>query len=91
MPGVLVGHDEDGNEILEFTSPTQAEINALLDPFLVACWDLNMNIEHFGLPHGKGWLYERPTVLRIRQICLSEKNRYEAWRMKEGRNLDDRD
>ena len=90
MPS-LVSRDEDGNEIIEFGCPTQREINAQATPFFLACWDLNNKIELFGLPHGKGWLYERPTVLRIRQICVSERNRYEAWRMREGRSLDDRD
>lgn len=99
MFGARAGHpmpsitclDENGNEVKEFGCPSQKEINEQGTPFFWACWDLNMKIEHFGLPHGRGWLYERPTVLQIRQICVSEQNRYDAWRNKEGRNLEDRD
>ena len=90
MPGFTV-YNEEGEEEVEFGCPTQEEINEQDTPFFRACWDLNIKIENFGLPHNKGWLYERPTVLRIRQICVAEKNRYENWRMKEGRRLDDRE
>lgn len=90
MPGFTVTN-EDGEEEIEFGCPTQKEINEQMTPFFLACWDLNMKIETFGLPHGKGWLHERPTVLQIRQICISEKNRYENWKYKEGRNLEDRE
>jgi len=91
MIGYVSGIDDEGNEIREFTFPTQKEINAQATPFFWACWDLYVKIATFGLPHGRGWIHERPTVLRIYQICLSQKNQYEAWRMKEGKNLEDRD
>ena len=44
--------------LIEFGCPSQKEINEQGTPFFWACWDLNMKIEHFGLPHGRGWLYE---------------------------------
>ena len=91
MCGYVAGLDEDGEEILEFTFPTQKEINEQSTPFFWACWDLYTKITVFGLPHGKGWLNERPTVLRIHQICVAQKNRYESWRLKEGKDLEDRD
>lgn len=91
MCGYAVGVDENGDEILEFTFPTQKEINAQSTPFFWACWDLYTKIKVFGLPHGRGWLHERPTVLRIHQILEAQKNRYESWRLNEGKNLEDRD
>lgn len=90
MPGIITT-DNNGKEVVEFGCPTQKEINEQMTPFFLACWDLNMKIENFGLPHGKGWMNERPTVIRIRQICINERNKYENWQRKEGRNLEDRD
>lgn len=91
MCGVVVGIDEDGEEIKEFTFPTQKEINEQSTPFFWACWDLYTKIQLFGLPHAKGWLHERPTILRIYQLLTAQKNRYESWRMNEGKDLEDRD
>lgn len=91
MPGIVVGIDDNGNEIREFDFPTQKEINACGTPFFSACWELHNNIELFGLPHGKGWMHERQTILQIHKICVSEKNRYNNWRMEKGKDLDDRD
>ena len=91
MMGYVSGIDENGDEIREFTFPTQKEINEQSTPFFWACWDLYTKISVFGLPHGRGWLYERPTVIRIHQLCEAQKNRYESWRMKEGRDLEDRE
>lgn len=91
MMGYVTGVDENGDEIKEFTFPTQREINQQSTDFFWACWDLYTKIEYFGLPHGKGYLGERPTVIRIYQICKAQANRYEAWRMKEGKDLEDRD
>lgn len=91
MCGYVAGIDENGEEILEFTFPSQKEINEQSTPFFWACWDLYTKIKLFGLPHSKGWLKERPTVLRIFQLLEAQKTRYENWRLREGKDLEDRD
>ena len=91
MIGYVVGIDDEGNEIKEFTFPTQREINQQSTDFFWACWDLYTKISLFGLPHGKGWIHERPVVLSIFEICTAQKNKYESWRLNEGRDLEDRD
>ena len=91
MPGYVSGLDEEGNEVIEFDFPTQREINEQDTPFLRACLQLNRRMEIMGLPHGKGWLEERSTVVQIREICEAQKNGYEHWRHTKGKDLEDRD
>ena len=75
----LPGYEEAGNFV--FTQIQYSEIKKELTPFFWACKNLNDNIEVFGLPHGQGYLQERPTVLEIRKIFVSEKIRYENWKL----------
>lgn len=97
--GALSGHpmpgykyiDENGEEQEAFTFPTQEEINKQDTPFLRACLDLNYKIHLFGLPHNQGWINERRTVLRIREICESVRNKYESWHMDHAKELEDRE
>lgn len=91
MPGYVCGIDEDGDELVEFEFPTQAEINEQDTEFLQACLRVNRRIELMGMPHGGGYLNERSTIVQIRETCESQKNRYEHWRYTKGKNLEDRD
>jgi len=91
MPGYTAGFDDDGNEIREFEFPSQREINEQDTPFLRACLRLASRVSKFGNPNGGGWYHERSTVVEICEIVENEKNRYQSWSFKEGKNLDDRD
>ena len=93
--GALAGHLMPGIENekgeLEWTFPTQKEINEQDTDFLRRCFALYSNISLLGLPHGKGWADEPNAVIVIYKLCESEKNRYEHWKMTKAKNLEDRD
>jgi len=88
MPGYNL-YSANGDFKTIFENPSQKEINAQDTVFLRQCWDLYMKYKRFGLPNGKTYLKEKPSVIRIIEICESESNRYESWRFKQ-KNLKDR-
>lgn len=59
---------------------TQKQINKLYTPFLAASLQQYINYVSFKvLPHGKGTLDERTTVLKILEILQDEQNSFDAW------------
>ncbi len=89
MPGYDL-YSADGEVTTIFDNPSQEEINAQDTPFLRQSWDLYMKYKLFGLPRGKTYLNEKPSVIQIIEICQRESNRYESWNFKQ-KNLKDRE
>lgn len=80
MPGYKMT-DEGGEKTL-WDFPTQEEINEQDTPFLHASFALHRKFKVCGLPHGRGFLNERSTVVDIISIIEGEENRYESWQFK---------
>lgn len=69
--------DEDTGE--EISGLTYEQIQEYKTRFLADSIKLYNNFKLFGLPHGKGWLNERGSVLEILMTLESESNLYDSW------------
>lgn len=89
MPGYEM-YLADTDETKEFfTLPSQDEINAQDTIFLRQCWDLYMKYKMFGLPNGTTYLDEKPSIIKIIEMCERESNKYQSWAFKQ-KDLKDR-
>ena len=58
---------------------TYDEIQELKTPFLSKALLLYNNYKLFGLPHGKGYIKERQTILDVIRIIEDENNSFDIW------------
>jgi len=85
LPIVVRGIEEPNGQ-WSYGSLTQKQIKCLNTPFLAASLRLYNNFAAFKvLPHGKGTMDERSTVLEILKILQSEENAFTAWEMEKNR------
>ena len=68
--------EDDGTEI---GALTYDQVQELKTPFLYMAINLYNNFKIFGLPHGKGWVEERGTVVDILRLLESEANLYDRF------------
>ena len=78
----LPGYKDPSSGEMLFQHPSQEEIDEHDTEFLRMSLMLWATFKRCGLPHGKGWYDERPTVIAIINILDNESNRYERWAMK---------
>lgn len=83
IPFEIPGDGEDETDVMTYE---QAQI--LDTPFFAASLDLYLNWAVFKiLPHGKGTMHERQSVIEILRILNSEDNKYQSWDMKRDKSV----
>jgi hypothetical protein len=57
---------------------------------VVTAWNEWQRWKRFGLPHGQGWINERPQWIKAVEICEQEFQLWQAREMEEARNANSR-